>query len=75
MMETTERFRARQKVQAEHGFKSLDEKCTICEKEVVKVSLENLKTYPFVMEGVKKGILKLFGAHYDFINGAFEIIE
>ncbi|KAF3339072.1 Carbonic anhydrase [Carex littledalei] len=60
---------AKKKVQAEHGSKSLDEQCTLCEKESVKVSLENLKTYPFVMEAVKKGTLKLFGAHYDFVNG------
>ncbi|XP_078150585.1 uncharacterized protein LOC144545884 [Carex rostrata] len=66
---------AKKKVQAEHGSQSFDEQCTLCEKESVKVSLENLKTYPFVMEGVEKGTLKLLGAHYDFINGAFEILE
>ncbi|KAJ4771333.1 Carbonic anhydrase [Rhynchospora pubera] len=67
-------FPAREKVQADHGSKSLDEQCAICEKEAVKVSLENLKTYPFVTEGLEKGTLKIIGAHYDFVNGAFEIV-
>ncbi|KAJ4773120.1 Carbonic anhydrase [Rhynchospora pubera] len=68
-------FAAREKVKAEHGSKSLDEQCAICEKEAVKISLENLKTYPFVKEGLEKGTLKLFGSHYDFVNGAFETLE
>ncbi|KAJ3688537.1 hypothetical protein LUZ61_017701 [Rhynchospora tenuis] len=68
-------FAAREKVKAEHGSKPLDEQCTICEKEAVKVSLENLKTYPFVKEALEKGKLKLFGGHYDFVNGAFETLE
>ncbi|XP_078153556.1 carbonic anhydrase 2-like [Carex rostrata] len=66
---------ARIKVKAEHSTMSLDDQCAICEKEAVKVSIENLKTYPFVMEQWKKGKLKLFGAHYDFVNGTFEIIK
>ncbi|KAJ1695172.1 hypothetical protein LUZ63_011870 [Rhynchospora breviuscula] len=68
-------FAAREKVKAEHGSKSLDEQCAICEQEAVKVSLENLKTYPFVKEELDKGTLKLFGGHYDFVNDAFETLE
>ena len=41
-------------------------------QEAVNVSLENLKTYPFVKEGLEKGTLKLVGGHYDFVNGKFE---
>jgi carbonic anhydrase len=44
-------------------------------QEAVNVSLENLKTYPFVKEGVEKGTLKLVGGHYDFVNGKFETWE
>lgn len=68
-------YPAREKVQAEHGSKDLDEQCSICEKEAVKVSVENLKTYPFVTEGLKNGTLKIVGAHYDFVNGKFEIVD
>ena len=41
-------------------------------QEAVNVSLENLKTYPFVKEGLEKGTLKLVGGHYDFVSGKFE---
>jgi carbonic anhydrase len=39
------------------------------------VSLENLKTYPFVKEGLTNGTLKLAGARYDFVNGKFDMWE
>uniref|UniRef100_A0A6N2K215 Carbonic anhydrase n=1 Tax=Salix viminalis TaxID=40686 RepID=A0A6N2K215_SALVM len=41
--------------------------------EAVNVSLENLLTYPFVREAVVNGALSLKGAHYDFVNGAFQL--
>ncbi|KAH0466708.1 hypothetical protein IEQ34_003946 [Dendrobium chrysotoxum] len=43
--------------------------------EDVKVSLENLKTYPYVKEGLKKKTLALYGGYYEFVNGAFETWE
>jgi carbonic anhydrase len=41
-------------------------------QEAVNLSLENLMTYPFVMEGVENGALKIVGGHYDFVNGKFQ---
>ncbi|XP_042411601.1 carbonic anhydrase, chloroplastic-like isoform X1 [Zingiber officinale] len=66
---------AKKKVEEEHASLPLEEKLTIAEKEAVNSSLANLKTYPFVTEAIEKGALKLFGAHYDFVNGKFEIWE
>ena len=43
--------------------------------EAVNLSLENLKTYPFVKEGLEKVTLKLVGGHYDFVSGKFETWE
>lgn len=40
-------------------------------QEAVNVSLQNLKSYPFVKEGLAGGTLKLVGAHYDFVKGQF----
>jgi len=40
-------------------------------QEAVNVSLENLKTYPFVKEGLANGTLKLVGGHYNFVKGEF----
>lgn len=42
-------------------------------QEAVNVSLGNLLTYPFVRENVVKNTLALKGAHYDFVNGKFEL--
>ncbi|KEH20012.1 putative carbonic anhydrase [Medicago truncatula] len=49
------------------------EQCTNLEKEAVNVSLGNLLTYPFVRDAVVKKTIALKGAHYDFVNGAFEL--
>ncbi|THU59419.1 hypothetical protein C4D60_Mb07t01960 [Musa balbisiana] len=62
---------AMEKVKAEHSALPFTDQCTQCEKEAVNISLENLKTYPFVTEGVEKNTLKLIGAHYDFVGGSF----
>lgn len=42
-------------------------------QEAVNVSLGNLLTYPFVRDGVVNKTLALKGAHYDFVNGTFEL--
>ncbi|XP_019438827.1 PREDICTED: carbonic anhydrase 2-like, partial [Lupinus angustifolius] len=64
---------AKSKVKAEAGYLSFSELCTNCEKESVNVSLGNLLTYPFVRDQVVKKKLALKGAHYDFVNGTFEL--
>jgi carbonic anhydrase len=63
---------AKTKVQADHASAPFEDQCSALEKEAVNVSLENLKTYPFVKEGLEKGTLKLVGGHYDFVSGKFE---
>ncbi|PWZ10099.1 hypothetical protein Zm00014a_041206 [Zea mays] len=68
-------FPAKVKVKKEHASVPFDDQCSILEKEAVNVSLENLKTYPFVQEGLAKGTLKLVGAHYDFVSGNFLVWE
>ncbi|KAI0523176.1 hypothetical protein KFK09_005568 [Dendrobium nobile] len=66
---------AKERVKQAHGDLSFEEQCSKCEKEAVKVSLENLKTYPYVKEGLEKKTLALYGGYYDFVNGAFETWE
>lgn len=44
-------------------------------QEAVNVTLGNLLSYPFVRERVMKGKLTIRGAHYDFVNGTFELWE
>nr|CAD1834239.1 unnamed protein product [Ananas comosus var. bracteatus] len=66
---------AKEKVKAAHGELPFQDQCTHCEKEAVNVSLENLKTYPFVKERLEDNKLKLIGAHYDFVSCNFETWE
>ncbi|KAJ6822335.1 carbonic anhydrase 2-like isoform X1 [Iris pallida] len=63
---------AKEKVKETYPDLSFEEQCAKCEKEAVNVSLENLKTYPFVKEGLEKKTLAIQGAYYDFVNGVFE---
>ncbi|XP_017427862.1 carbonic anhydrase 2 isoform X2 [Vigna angularis] len=64
---------ARSKIKTETSALSFEEQCTNCEKEAVNVSLGNLLSYPFVRAGVENKSLALKGAHYDFVNGTFEL--
>ncbi|PKU69073.1 Carbonic anhydrase, chloroplastic [Dendrobium catenatum] len=66
---------AKEAVNQAHSDLSFEEQCSKLEKEAVKVSLENLKTYPYVKEGLEKKTLALYGGYYDFVNGAFETWE
>lgn len=64
---------AKSKVKADTKSLSFSEQCTHCEKEAVNVSLGNLLTYPFVRDAVGKKTLAIKGAHYDFVNGSFDL--
>ncbi|WP_205684482.1 carbonic anhydrase, partial [Acinetobacter baumannii] len=68
-------YPAKKKVQTECASLSFDNQCDVLEREAVNVSLENLKSYPFVKEGLANGTLKLVGGHYDFVGGKFETWE
>lgn len=64
---------AKSKIKSECADLSFSEQCTNCEKEAVNVSLSNLLTYPFVKESLTQKALALKGAHYDFVNGKFDL--
>ncbi|XP_008782456.1 carbonic anhydrase, chloroplastic [Phoenix dactylifera] len=66
---------AREKVKSSCSKLAFPEQCTKCEKEAVNVSLDNLKTYPFVEEALEKKTLSLYGGYYDFVSGNFEAWE
>jgi carbonic anhydrase len=46
-----------------------------CEHEAVRVSLDNLMSFPFVAERVLDGRLKLYGAHYSIRTGVLTIMD
>jgi len=45
-----------------------------CEQEVVKLSLDNLMTFPWIAERVQAGVLCLHGARFDMRHGALEVL-
>lgn len=48
--------------------KDFDEKCTYCEKESLKISLNNLLGFPFVRNAVDEGKLELHAMLFDIKN-------
>jgi len=57
----------------EHAGK--DEVIDHCEVEVVRLSLANLMTFPWIAEAVAAGELRLFGYRFDIHTGKLEKIE
>ena len=46
-----------------------------CEHEAVKLSLENLRGFPWIAERLAAGDLKLCGAHFDIRSGRLEFLD
>lgn len=66
--------RARDKVRARHA--SLDAEAYLdMEREAVKVSLANLRTFPWIVERERAGKLKLHGAHFSIAEGRLYILD
>jgi carbonic anhydrase len=45
------------------------------EHEAVRLSLERLRTFPFVDERVREGVLTLRGAHFGIADGKLEVLD
>ena len=66
--------RARDKVRARHT--ELDHEAFLdMEHEAVKVSLANLRTFPWIAEREKDGRLKLHGAHFSIAEGRLYVLD
>jgi len=61
---------ARDKVRAEHG-----EDFRAMELEAVRVSLANLRTFPWVSEREADGRLKLHGAYFAIADGVLHLLD
>jgi carbonic anhydrase len=57
------------------GCVSAEERQQCCEHEVIKVSLANLMTFPWVAERVAAGKLELHGAWFDIRNGVLTTLQ
>lgn len=66
---------ARLSVLASHQMSSQAEKLEALEKEGVKTSIKNLRTFPFIREREEKGKLNLHGAHFDIKSGILSVLN
>ena len=65
---------ARDEVRARHG--ELDREAFLdMEREAVKVSLANLRTFPWIAERERAGALKLHGAHFSIGEGRLYLLD
>jgi carbonic anhydrase len=65
---------ARDRVRSNHrelGHKAFQE----MEREAVKVSLANLRTFPWIAEREEAGSLKLHGAHFSIAEGRLYVLD
>jgi len=60
---------ARTMIEKNHHDAPMDEKCSLCERAAIGVSLENLKSFPFILDAVRHGRLRLHGWYFDIENG------
>ena len=60
---------AKQRVLKAMPQASAEEQTCACEKASILVSLENLRTFPWVAQAVEQGKLKLHGWYFDIENG------
>jgi len=65
---------ARDKVRANHP--DLDDSAFLeMEREAVKVSLANLRTFPWIAERERSGTLQLHGAHFSVAEGRLYVLD
>ena len=61
---------AHRQVLETHPDASVDEQASACEKAAILVSLENLKGFPCIRDGIGAGTLALHGWHIDIDSGS-----
>lgn len=66
---------ARDKVRAEFGDDHSREALRAMEKEGVKVSLANLRTFPCIRDKEKAGEIKLIGAYFAISDGVLNVLD
>ena len=66
---------ARLRVESAHQMQPEAVKLAHLEKEGVKTSITNLRTFPFVREFEEKGRLSLHGAHFEIASGTLSVLN
>jgi carbonic anhydrase len=66
---------ARLRVLASHQTSPHHEKLAALEKEGIKNSIKNLRTFPFVSDAENRGKLDLHGAYFDISTGTLSVLN
>ena len=66
---------ARDDVRRTHGAGSIAEMSAALEREGVKTSLANLRTFPCIQILEGRGRVALYGAHFDIATGALSVLN
>ncbi|HEX8525828.1 carbonic anhydrase [Allosphingosinicella sp.] len=66
---------ARDKVRSEHGDSLDEEAFHAMEMEGVRVSVRNLRTFPWVAERERQGLLQLNGAFFSIAEGVLHVLD
>jgi len=66
---------ARLAILASHQTATPEERQRALEKEGIKQTLKNLRTFPFVREKEESGTLQLHGAHFDILTGTLSVYD
>lgn len=61
---------ARQQVLDQYGEEDFSTQCSLCEKVSIEISLNNLKTFPWITKRCDAGELFVHGWHFDINTGA-----
>jgi carbonic anhydrase len=69
-------LKAQQFVTKHYSHLSFEDQCHHCEMESIKVSLQNLKSFPFIQEAIQHRSLNMLGIYFDLQAGClFEYDE
>ncbi len=66
---------ARLRVLASHQMSSQADKTRALEQESVKVSVSNLRTFPFVRKLEEEGVLSLHGIYFEIGSGTLSVLD
>lgn len=62
-------------VRETEGLEPLEARLRACEQATVRLSLENLMTFPWIREAVAAGALRLHGAYFDIRQGTLFLLQ
>lgn len=66
---------AKAKVLQDHPEVGFENQCRHCEKEAIKVSIQNLRSFPFISQKETTGQLKILGLYFDLEMGQLNMLS